>query len=443
MSHLPAISYSGANTDSSLCMPLTSQFGQAQVDFFASPESTHCQLWYGLTEAPLGTDALAHSFPRYLLAKYAFPHVSLIAQTLCKVREDKGRTQGDVASNLCYPSSEEAWIGTCLPQHSVDLVEGRSVGKHDLVIRFLRGSQRLNPPRLHLIPSWDLAVVLQALQQDPFEPLQSVDLSVLSMKMALLTGLTSVKRVPTTPFRDQVVTLQAIPSQEGDPNRSLLCPVRALRIYAERIQAFRRSEQLFVCSGGQQKGKAVSKQKVYHWLVVAICMAYKARGLPCPLGVRAHSTRGVAASAVFVNGASLTDICRASGWATPNTFARFYNLLIKPVSSLSLERKERPSCRTLPTGQVLRRWKVTKRLLSVPDHSGNGDVVSFIPQLQTASDLVETLLHSSEQNKCADPVLPYLYLDVRAWPSMQNLHTQFHWPFLNVVRGVWAPMSDP
>ncbi|KAI2645407.1 Acetyl-coenzyme A synthetase [Labeo rohita] len=33
--------------------------------------------------------------------------------------------------------------------------------------------------------------------------------------------------------------------------------VRALRIYIERTQDFRRSEQLFVCFGGQQKGKAV------------------------------------------------------------------------------------------------------------------------------------------------------------------------------------------
>ncbi|KAL0170347.1 hypothetical protein M9458_034943, partial [Cirrhinus mrigala] len=113
--------------------------------------------------------------------------------------------------------------------------------KPDLVIRFLRGAQRLNPPRLHFIPSWDLGVVLQALQQNPF------DLSALSLKTALLTKFTSVKRavdlqalsvngsclkfgpadsyivlrprpgyvpkVPTTPFRDQVVTLQAIPSR--------------------------------------------------------------------------------------------------------------------------------------------------------------------------------------------------------------------------------------
>ncbi|KAL0168330.1 hypothetical protein M9458_036552, partial [Cirrhinus mrigala] len=248
-----------------------------------------------------------------------------------------------------------------------DLVGGRSVGKHHLIIRFLRGARRLNPPRSHLIPSWDLAVVLQGLQQDPFEPLQSVELDALSFKTALLTALTSIKRVgdlqalsvnssclefgpadshvvlrpwpgyvpkvPTTPFRDQVVTLQALSSQEDDPNLTLLCPVRALRIYMERTQPFRRSEQLFVCYGGQQKGKAVSKQRISHWLVNAIRMAYLARGLPCPLEVRAHSTRGIAASAALANGASLTDICRAAGWATPNTFARFYHLRTEPVSA--------------------------------------------------------------------------------------------------------------
>ncbi len=65
-----------------------SRFGEAQVDLYASHESSHCQLYYSLTEAPLGTDTLAHSWPR-ALHKYAFPPVSLLAQTLCKVREDE------------------------------------------------------------------------------------------------------------------------------------------------------------------------------------------------------------------------------------------------------------------------------------------------------------------------------------------------------------------
>jgi hypothetical protein len=64
------------------------RFGTAQIDLFAAPDTSHCQLFYSLTEGTLGTDALAHSWPRGL-RKYAFPPVSLLAQTLCKVREDE------------------------------------------------------------------------------------------------------------------------------------------------------------------------------------------------------------------------------------------------------------------------------------------------------------------------------------------------------------------
>ncbi len=141
------------------------------------------------------------------------------------------------------------------------------MGKHDLVIRFLRGARRLNPPRPHLVPSWDLPSVLTALKGNPFEPLQSVELRFLSLKTVLLAALAMVNRVgdlqafsvddlclefgpgnshvvliprpgyvpkvSTTPFRDQVVKLQALPQEEADPVVALLCPVLALHIYVQ------------------------------------------------------------------------------------------------------------------------------------------------------------------------------------------------------------------
>ncbi len=266
------------------------------------------------------------------------------------------------------PSTLKVYVAAISAYH--DPVEGKSVGKHNLVVRFLRGARRLNPPRPPSLPSWDLALVLRALITAPFEPLQSVELKFLSMKTILLTALASIKRVgdlqafsvddsclqfgpadssatlrprpgyvpkvPTTPFRDQVVNLQALPPEEADPALALLCPVRALRQYTDRTQSFRTSEQLFVCYGGQQKGRAVSKQRMAHWIVDAITLAYEAQGVPCPLRLRAHSTRGVASSWVLARGASLADICRAAGWATPNTFARFYSLRVEPVSSCVL-----------------------------------------------------------------------------------------------------------
>ncbi len=263
------------------------------------------------------------------------------------------------------PSTLKVYVAAIAAHH--DAVDGKSVGKHDLVIRFLRGARRLNPLRPHLVRSWDFPSVLTALKKELFEPLQSVELKLLSLKTVLLIALASVKRVgdlqafsvndsclefgpgdshivlrprpryvpkvPTTPFRDQVVNLQALPREEADPAIALLCPVRALRVYVDHTQSFRTSDQLFVCFGGQQKGKAVSKQRLAHWIVEAIVLAYQAQRLPCPLGVRAHSTRGVSSSWALAQGASIADICRAAGWATPNTFARFYNLCVEPVSS--------------------------------------------------------------------------------------------------------------
>ncbi len=65
-----------------------SRFGEAQVNLFAFHESSLRQLYFSLTKGPLGTDALAHSWPQDL-RKYVFPPVSLLAQTLCKLREDE------------------------------------------------------------------------------------------------------------------------------------------------------------------------------------------------------------------------------------------------------------------------------------------------------------------------------------------------------------------
>ncbi len=45
------------------------------------------------------------------------------------------------------------------------------------------------------MPSWDLSIVLAGLQRGPCKPLDSVELKFLSLKTALLTALTSIKRV--------------------------------------------------------------------------------------------------------------------------------------------------------------------------------------------------------------------------------------------------------
>ncbi len=52
------------------------------------------------------------------------------------------------------PSTLKFYVAAISAIH--DPIEGKLAGKHDLVIRFLRGARRLNPHRPSSLPSWDL-----------------------------------------------------------------------------------------------------------------------------------------------------------------------------------------------------------------------------------------------------------------------------------------------
>ncbi len=93
-------------------------------------------------------------------------------------------------------STLKVYVAAIAAHH--DAVDGRSLGKHDLIVRFLKGARRMNPSRSPSVPSWDLSIVLAGLQRGPFEPLDLVELKFLSLKTALLTALTSIKWVGTS-----------------------------------------------------------------------------------------------------------------------------------------------------------------------------------------------------------------------------------------------------
>ncbi|KAL0148327.1 hypothetical protein M9458_056389 [Cirrhinus mrigala] len=249
---------------------------------------------------------------------------------------------------------------------------GLSVGKNPLVTRFLRGALRLRPPVRPRIPTWDLSVVLEALCRPPFEPIEGIVDRFLTIKTVLLLALSSLKRVgdlqalsvapsflefapglskaflyPRSGYVPKVpsstprpVVLQAFcPPPFRDPDQQKLncmCPVRALDTYVHRAARWRKSDQLFVCYGPPKKGLPASKQTLSRWIVDAICSAYESSDLPSPLGVKAHSTRSMAASKAFLAGVPMQDICNAAGWSTPLTFVRFYDLdmRVSPGSSV-------------------------------------------------------------------------------------------------------------
>ncbi len=215
---------------------------------------------------------------------------------------------------------------------------GQSVGKDPLITRFLRGVMRLRPRVRSRVPPWDLAVVLEALCKPPFEPIEEVSERLLTLKTVLLFAISSLKRVgdlqalsvapsfldfapglakaflyPRAGYVPKVpssvprpVVLQAFcppPFREPDQEKlNCMCPVRALDAYVHRTALWRKTDQLLVCYGPPKKGLPAAKQTLSRWIVDAIIVAYESSDLPSPLGVKAHSTRGMAASKAFLAG---------------------------------------------------------------------------------------------------------------------------------------------
>ncbi|XP_050925700.1 LOW QUALITY PROTEIN: uncharacterized protein LOC127142337 [Lates calcarifer] len=243
------------------------------------------------------------------------------------------------------------------------------VGQHSLVCHFMKGARRKLPVSRPLIPLWDLSVVLDALSHHPFEPMEAVGMKFVSLKTVLLLALTTAKRVndlqafsirpscsqfapggtkvclrPNPAFVPKVVesayrcpTVELLafhpPFSSGEEQRLNTCPVQAVQVYVSRTVGFRKAHQLFVSWATPYKCKPLSRQRLSHWIVEAISLAYKCRGLQPPKGLSTHSTRGMATSWALFRGVSLQDICAAVSWATPHTFVRFYRL---DVSGLSL-----------------------------------------------------------------------------------------------------------
>ncbi|KAI2663287.1 Tyrosine recombinase slr0733 [Labeo rohita] len=187
------------------------------------------------------------------------------------------------------------------------LIDGVSVGKHPLVARFIRGARRLRPPTRATVPSWDLAIVLeenrdlQALATSP----SCLDFAPGLVKAILHPHPNYLPKVPFSTINPVVLEAFSPPpfTSPEQERLHLLCPVRALQIYVHRTSQWRKSEQLFICYGGRNRGAAATKRIMSHWVRDAIALAYEARGQASPLELRAHSTRGVASSTAIARGA--------------------------------------------------------------------------------------------------------------------------------------------
>ncbi len=135
-----------------------SRLRETQVNLVASHVSCHGQLYDSLTKAP---SARTH---------WCTAGLGLYA-------------------SMCFPqwAFSHRHVAAITAHH--DAVDGRFLGKQDLIVRFLRGARRLHRPRPPLVPSWDLSIVLAGLQRGPVELLESVRASEALSSFCLLQRL--------------------------------------------------------------------------------------------------------------------------------------------------------------------------------------------------------------------------------------------------------------
>ena len=247
-------------------------------------------------------------------------------------------------------------------------IDGFTVFTHPDMARYLKGAEKTCATKIPRSETWDISLVLNALVKDPFEPLASCQLKWLSAKLAVLMALTTAGRAselcalttkglvlsagglratvfPNPEFTPKTVTIlyrrapvvfeafHPSPVSEEEKRLHLLCPVRAIRIYLERTNSFRRSEQLLVCYARGNKGKALSSQRLAHWLVDGISEAYVRSNIPVPR-LTAHSTRGAATSVAVLSGVDWEVVRQSACWTGDSTFlAHYYKY--RPVNTLA------------------------------------------------------------------------------------------------------------
>ncbi|KAI2660031.1 ORF V: Enzymatic polyprotein [Labeo rohita] len=233
---------------------------------------------------------------------------------------------------------------------------GMSVCKDPLVVRFLRGALRLRPPVRPRVPTWDLVVVLEALCGPPFEPIEESSDHHLSVKTVLLLALTSLKRV------GDLQALSVAPSHlkfalawlklffTPDRGMSRRSPLQHHGLSHSRPSVLlpfgiRTSRSLIVCVQFEHWTHTSTELPCGENLTNCLS-AYEFLDLLSPLGVKAHSTRGISASKAFMSGVPMQDICDAAGWSTPLTFVRFYDLDLRvaPGSSVLPECRLQRTC---------------------------------------------------------------------------------------------------
>ena len=244
-----------------------------------------------------------------------------------------------------------------------------SLSSHPVLRDLLRSFALESAPRQLRPPAWDLTLVLRFLNTSSFEPLAEVPLRALTQKVLFLVALATAKRVGELQALSSLVSfvhgdacLSYVPgfvaatcqkshksiNQPGFVAKSeslsrtiprsflvrslsdfaagldddlLLCPVRALRIYLDRLSTLSPlRRRLFVSPS--RPSRPLSKNAISFFLRDVISSAGASR--PEVGRLRSHDIRSVSTSVAFHRNWSVSTVLESATWASSSVFTSFY-----------------------------------------------------------------------------------------------------------------------
>ena len=222
-------------------------------------------------------------------------------------------------------------------------IDNHRVGEHPFVTQLLKGIFNSRPPQSRYSGTWVVGKVVSCM--DSLGPNNLLSLKVLSQKLGVLLGLTSLERVSEIVAHDLrfrrflpegvVFDLPDLTKKSrfqnslktsfhaSFPSNPKLCVVNCLHEYGKRTKNFRplpdESKPNKLLLSYIRPHKPISSETLSRWVVAFLSES----GVDTDI-FKAHSVRGAASSAAMNVGVSLKDILNLADWSQNSTFVRFY-----------------------------------------------------------------------------------------------------------------------
>ncbi|XP_067679993.1 uncharacterized protein [Haliotis asinina] len=243
-----------------------------------------------------------------------------IADYLVHLRNVRGLKASSINTNLAAIMS---------------VIRKRSPGLDISVLReLIKSFRQAEGRRKPRAPEWDLAVVLDHLKSDFYEPLEEVPLLRVTVKATLLVAMASAARISELhALQADLLRFEATdggfaslgplvdPTEEGALS---LCPVRALRVYTDRTRSLSRGRRRLFLPHSQRSKREIDRRALGVYLRSAIIEAYKGQDRPLPTRTNPHEIRAVSATMAYHRNIAVADIMVGCFWKSGLVFANHY-----------------------------------------------------------------------------------------------------------------------